>query len=300
MNKTMLCSVLALVGAVVACSPSDGKNGSNGAVGPASTVQGPQGPEGPQGPPSTTPGPTGATGAQGPAGQNSEVPGPMGDAGVSLCGDAPMPEWHQPCNSVGGFYADSTPVCTVGRWECHARLSDNGDVEQYKVCADATTHDPVWVSAATKTDSAYANNSVHSLSTRCDEDLDCDGSVDVSSGVIGGLESNQPTMKLGDVLTMANATWAGHNTGCAAGSVACVNGVVSAANLVNVQGIANIGQDCFDPNTQLEHTFACNAGGSMVPTDSPDNDGDPQDFADFWYLPGVASVSCNGPNPPTP
>jgi hypothetical protein len=70
--------------------------------------------------------------------------------------------------------------------------------------------------------------------------------------------------------------------------------------LTAATGSENLGADCFDPQTQLEKTFACNSGNGIVSSDSPDNDGDPTDLADLWYLQGAASVVCNGPVPAKP
>jgi hypothetical protein len=275
MNKKMIGCCVASVLAIVGCSAAtDGLQGPPGSGG-ANGSQGLPGSDG-----------------QGPKGDMGEV-GAQGDAGVSLCGDVQMPEWHKACG------ADLVGVCATmnARWECHAHIGQGGEVVQFKLCADADTHLGVKVGAAQQAE--YPSNCLASGSGRCDTDGDCDGKLDLTSGIVGDGESNQPTVALGDVLTVANATGAAGGT-CSTGTVTCVEGSLAVTGLTAATGSENLGADCFDPQTQLEKTFACNSGNGIVSSDSPDNDGDPTDLADLWYLQGAASVVCNGPVPAKP
>lgn len=275
MNKKMIGCCFAALVAIVGCSAAtDGLQGPPGSAG----MSGSDG--------------QGTKGDPGSKGDMGEV-GAQGDAGVSLCGDVQMPEWHQAC---GG---DLVGACATAaaRWECHAKLGQGSEVVQFKLCADSTTHQGVKVGAAQQ--SEYPNNCLASSSGRCDQDGDCDGQLDLTKGTVGDGESNQPTVSLGDILTVANATGAIGGS-CSTGTVTCVEGALAVTGLTAAAGSENLLADCFDAQTQLEKTMACNSGNGIVPSTSPDNDGDPEDLGDLWYLPGAASVVCNGPVPAKP
>lgn len=210
---------LALGLAVAACGGAtdgvDGRNGDAGvpgATGPTGT-SGPQGTPGVPGTPGTpgTPGATGPVGTPGAVGAVGEagvpgtpgspgapgdqgeqgVQGSQGDAGVSLCGDVPMPQWHQPCGvDLVNACADAT-----GEWECHLFLSDgqSGDVTESTkiVCADSVTHNVLTVGS--NQSSEYPSNPVsQAVSTTCDF-TDCNG-VSVTTGAGANVALVRPAL----------------------------------------------------------------------------------------------------------
>lgn len=251
---------------------SPGVNGSNGDPGSAGTAG--------------TAGSNGLNGEAGSPGQQGEV-GPSGDAGVSLCGDQQMPEWHTACGQalVGAC------ATTNARWECHARLTgDTGNIEEFKVCADATTHVPVSVSAAQS--SSFPNSPVAQSSNRCDQDADCDSVLDLLVDTVSNGDSNSVQVSVGTVVSYSGGSPSGAS--CLSGTAACDTTcgrikVVFAA----VTGSDTLGADCFNPTTTLEGSMGCGLNGTWI---SPDYDSDPIDWCETegTLVLGQAAVSCVG------
>lgn len=280
---------VALTASMMACGTTDGANGSTGATGPTGQVGG-----------SGAAGANGANGAQGAAGASgakgdSGEQGVQGDAGVSLCGDVQMPEWHKQCGT------DLVGACatTNARWECHLFLTtgSGGDVTQElaKVCADATTH--VVVSAPAS--AGYGHSPVPQSSGRCDMDGDCDGVLDQTVATVNGVAN----VHVGDQLARSGVDFCqpGPRPTCRNTRAVCDkdSGNILAGSWVDVAGATNLGKDCFNTSTQLEQSFGCSLDGATWFAYSDDGDAttDTCEIAEgeTQYSKGVATSSCVAP-----
>lgn len=309
MKKTMLCGVLALVGAVMACSASDGANGKDG-----TSVKGDPGAPGQPG--QSIVGPAGEAGApgQGAKGDQGE-PGVSPDASPSLCGDQPMPNWHQPCGAdLVGSCADTNGA----EWECHLFLNEgqSGDVTQalVQVCADKTSHQTLMVPASVAME--YPGNYAHNPApvvvqdgdgTRCDADTDCNGVADRLTDTVYYLDSadgdtSVANVKVGDALAISavkSLKVLCQNTKAVCDDATLGNtGHIVAGTWADAGNSNLLGLDCFNQSTGLEQAMACSLDGTtwFVYTDDNDSldtcevlEGEGQISA------GTAQVSCVAP-----
>ena len=168
MNKASLTAAVLSLMTVIGCSGAQGNAGLDGKNGEAGVgIQGPAG----------IPGRNGIDGTNAEAGVSIKgdqgESGSPGKNGVSLCGDVPFAQWHQPCGS------DLVGVCGghTGEWECHLFLAGTttGDLTENLdvVCADSTTHGVL--SVGSNQAASYPSNPVDSdVSATCLTE-DCNG-----------------------------------------------------------------------------------------------------------------------------